>query len=141
MRHDTRQLCEKRARHGAHPHQLAWFYSAAMAEFCTAVDMSVSNRNRGSPLSKWQWSKTVLGIARRADVPGFSTHSLRHLRLTHLAQAGWRVHEIAIYAGHRNPQTTMTYLHISGSDLAARIAHTIQPRDEIIDGTLFRTQC
>lgn len=102
--------------------------------------LSVSNRNRGSPLSKWQWSKTVLGIARRADVPGFSTHSLRHLRLTHLAQAGWRVHEIAIYAGHRNPQTTMTYLHLSGSDLAARIAHTIQPRDEIIDGKLFRTQ-
>ena len=23
--------------------------------------LSVSNRNRGSPLSKWQWSKTVLG--------------------------------------------------------------------------------
>ncbi len=99
--------------------------------------LSVSNRNHGSPLSKWQWSKTVLGIARRADVPGFSTHSLRHLRLTHLARAGWRVHEIATYAGHRNPQTTMTYLHLSGSDLAARLAQTIQPRDQIIDDTLF----
>lgn len=31
VRNGTRQLCGKRACHGAHPHQLAWF--------CSAVDM------------------------------------------------------------------------------------------------------
>lgn len=37
-RHGTRKLCGKRARHGAHPHQLAWFCTAAVADFCAAVD-------------------------------------------------------------------------------------------------------
>ena len=99
--------------------------------------LSTSNRNRGEPLSKWQWSKTVLSIARSAEVSGFSTHTLRHLRLTHLARVGWRLHEIAIYAGHKNPQSTMTYLHLGGAELAQRIAATIQTKDEVVDAALF----
>ena len=81
--------------------------------------------------------KTVQAMAARAEAPEFSTHTLRHLRLTHLARAGWRLHEIATYAGHRNPQTTMTYLHLSGADLAQRIARTVQRRDEATDAALF----
>ena len=99
--------------------------------------LSTSNRNVGAPLSKWQGRKTVQAIAARAEAPGFSTHTLRHLRLTPLARAGWRLHEIATYAGHRNPQTTMTYLHLSGTDLAERIARTVRWRDEAIDAALF----
>ncbi len=37
-RHGKRQLCGKRAGNDAHPHKLAWFCTAAMADFCTAVD-------------------------------------------------------------------------------------------------------
>lgn len=102
-----------------------------------ALFLSVSNRNRGKPLSKWQWSKTIEGIARRAGVANFSTHTLRHLRLTHLARASWRLHEIAAYAGHRNPQSTMTYLHLSGNELTSKIARTMQRKDEAIDAELF----
>ncbi|WOI58091.1 site-specific integrase [Palleronia sp. LCG004] len=100
--------------------------------------LSTSNRNRGASLSKWQWSKTVKTIADRAGVPGFSTHTLRHLRLTHLARAGWRLHEIAAYAGHRNPKSTMTYLHLSGAELTSRIAQTVGPRDESVNAVLFQ---
>ncbi|RWR05213.1 TonB-dependent siderophore receptor [Sinirhodobacter populi] len=42
VRHATRRLRGKRARHGAHPHQLAWFCSAAVADFCAAVDIGYS---------------------------------------------------------------------------------------------------
>jgi integrase len=34
-------------------------------------------------------------------MPQFSTHTLRHLCLTDLARAGWELHAIATFAGHR----------------------------------------
>ena len=99
--------------------------------------LSTSNRNRGAPLSKWQWSKTVRTLAYGADMPSFSTHTLRHVRLTHLARANWRIHEIAAYAGHRNPKSTMTYIHLSGTELTSRIARTVGHKDKKIDDLLF----
>jgi integrase/recombinase XerD len=39
-----------------------------------------------------------------------------------LARAGWDVHEIALFAGHRSTQTTLQYIHLSGRDLAAKLA-------------------
>jgi len=101
------------------------------------VFVSESPRNSGQPISKWSWSKIIEGLAKQADVPGFSTHSLRHLRLTHLAQAGWKLHEISAYAGHRNPQTTLMYLHLSGTDLLCRMAESVQYADDKMDAELF----
>lgn len=83
--------------------------------------LSMSRRNRGQPITLWTWSKVVTGIARRADVPNFSTHTPRHLCLTDLARAGWGVHEIAQFAGHRNIQTTLLYIHVSGRELATKL--------------------
>jgi integrase len=60
----------------------------------------------------------VRQIALRADVPQFSTHTLRHLCLTDLARSGWELHAIATFAGHRNLTTTLQYIHLSGRDLA-----------------------
>jgi integrase len=74
------------------------------------------------PITLWTWSKVVRGIVLRAGVPSFSTHTFRHLCLTDLARAGWELHEIATFAGHRNPATTLLYIHLSGRDLAARLA-------------------
>jgi site-specific recombinase XerD len=68
--------------------------------------LSESRRNYSAPISIWSWSKIVLRIARRAEVPRFTTHTLRHLCLTDLARAGWDIHEIATFAGHRSVQTT-----------------------------------
>jgi site-specific recombinase XerD len=85
--------------------------------------LSLSDRNRAAPITLWSWSKVVRGIALRAGVPRFSTHTLRHLCLTDLARAGWELHTIATFAGHRNPATTLQYIHLSGRDLAAKLAN------------------
>jgi integrase/recombinase XerD len=84
--------------------------------------LSTSRRNRAQPISIWTWSKTVTQIATRADVRQFTTHTPRHLRLTDLARAGWDIHEIATFAGHRSIQTTLLYIHLSGRDLAGKLA-------------------
>lgn len=67
----------------------------------------MSNRNCGAPLGASIWSKTVEGIARRAEAARLSTHTFRHLRLTDLARADWTIDQIAQYAGHRDLATTM----------------------------------
>jgi integrase len=82
--------------------------------------LSESRRNRAQPISLSTWSKAVEGIARRAGVPHFTTHTLRHLCLTDLARSGWSLTELAQFAGHRQPQTTLPYIHLSGRDLAAK---------------------
>ena len=87
-----------------------------------ALFLSESPRNRGQPITRWTWSKVVRGIALRAGVPQFSTHTLRHLCLTDLARSGWDLHTIATFAGHRNLSTTMQYIHLSSRDLAEKMA-------------------
>jgi integrase/recombinase XerD len=87
------------------------------------VFRSESDRNKAMPISFWTWSKVVRGIANQAGVPQFSTHTLRHLRLTDLARAGWEIHELATFAGHRSVQSTLQYVHLSGRELAARLQH------------------
>lgn len=94
-----------------------------------ALFRSSSNRNRGAPLSPWSWNKTVQRLAGRAALPRFSTHTFRHLRLTHLARAGWQIHEIMKYAGHQQVETTMIYIHLSGRDVEAKLAGTLQSVD------------
>ena len=83
--------------------------------------LSESRRNYSAPISIWSWSKITLRVARRAGVPRFTTHTLRHLCLTDLARAGWDIHEIATFAGHRSVQTTLLYIHLSGRDLARKL--------------------
>jgi site-specific recombinase XerD len=85
--------------------------------------LSMSDRNRAEPVTPWTWSKVVMIIALRAGVSRFSTHTTRHLCLTDLARAGWELHAIAAFAGHRSPATTMQYIHLSGRDLAAKLAN------------------
>ena len=87
--------------------------------------LSESRRNYSAPLSIWSWSKIALRIARHAGVPRFTTHTLRHLCLTDLARAGWDIHEIAAFAGHRSVQTTLLYIHLSGRDLARKLTATM----------------
>jgi integrase/recombinase XerD len=88
--------------------------------------LSVSNRNAGRALSIWSWSKTVAGVARVSGVLRFTTHTLRHLCLTDLARAGWDIHEIATFAGHRSLASTLLYIHLSGRELASKLATTMQ---------------
>lgn len=84
--------------------------------------LSESRRNRARPVTIWTWSKVMNALAVRAGVPRFATHTPRHLCLTDLARTGWDIHEIARFAGHRSIQTTVLYIHLSGRDLAAKLA-------------------
>src|SRR5437879_10556337 len=84
--------------------------------------LSESRRNYAEAISIWSWSKIVLQISKRAKVTRFTTHTLRHLCLTDLARAGWDIHEIAAFAGHRSVQTTLLYIHLSGRDLSRKLA-------------------
>jgi integrase len=87
--------------------------------------LSESRRNKARPISLWTWTKVIEAIAARAGVPQFTTHTLRHLCLTDLARAGWDIHEIAAFAGHRSILTTLQYIHLSGRDLAAQYERSI----------------
>ncbi|MFH9561472.1 tyrosine-type recombinase/integrase [Streptomyces globisporus] len=88
--------------------------------------LSESRRNYGQPLSLWTWSKVVRGIALAAGVPRFSTHTTRHLCLTDLARIGWELHAIASFAGHRHTDSTLQYIHLSGRDLADKLARGME---------------
>jgi site-specific recombinase XerD len=91
--------------------------------------LSESHRNRAHQLSARMWSHVVEHIAARAGVPQFTPHTLRHLRLTHMARADLDIHHIATYAGHKSLQTTMEYIHLSGRDLVAPISQSLADID------------
>ena len=84
--------------------------------------LSESRRNYAQPITLWTWSKVVRRIADAAELPRFTTHTLRHLCLSDLARAGRDLHEIARFAGHRNVSVTQQYIHLSGRDLAEKLA-------------------
>lgn len=84
--------------------------------------LSESRRNHAEPIGRWTWSKVVRRIAVSASLARLSTHTLRHLCLTDLARAGWDLHEIALFAGHRNLSVTQQYIHLSGRDLAEKMS-------------------
>jgi site-specific recombinase XerD len=88
--------------------------------------LSESRRNWTQPITLWTWSKVIRALAVRAGVPRFSTHTPRHLCLTDLARSSWELHEIACFAGHRNPATTLQYIHLSGRDLAAKLGQSME---------------
>lgn len=87
--------------------------------------LSESHRNFAHPLSLVMWSKIVQRLAECADLPRFTTHTPRHLRLTHLARAHLDLHQIATYAGHRSLQTSMQYIHLSGVELNEAVSRSL----------------
>lgn len=107
-----------------------------LAPRTSALFVSESHRNRACALTTSAWSKAVAGIAARAGVPRFTPHTLRHLRLTHMARAGMGIHEIATYAGHRSLQTTALYIHLSGVELAGRIATRMAGFEDTVEEAL-----
>jgi len=87
--------------------------------------VSFSNRNLGRPITVWAWAKTITDVALTSGVGRFTTHTQRHLCLTDLARAGWDIHEIAAFAGHRSLASTLQYIHVSGRELSSKLATTM----------------
>lgn len=92
-----------------------------MVERQSLLFLSESRRNKNKPITYWSWSKIMLRMARRAGLPQFTPHTLRHLCLTDLARAGWGLHEIATFAGHQSLDTTLLYIHLSGRELSDKM--------------------
>jgi len=87
--------------------------------------LSESHRHTAGPLSLVMWSKVVQKIASRVGLARFTTHTPRHLRLTHMARAHMDLHQIATYAGHASVQTTMLYIHLSGVELTEAVRRSL----------------
>jgi integrase/recombinase XerD len=87
--------------------------------------LSESHRNTASPLAPVTWSKIVQKMAQLAGLPQFTTHTPRHLRLTHMARAHMDLHQIALYAGHASLQTSMLYIHLSGVELTEAVSRSL----------------
>lgn len=98
--------------------------------------LSESHRNFGQPLSLVMWSKVVEGVADRCHLTQFTTHTTRHLRLTHLARAHLDLHQIATYAGHRSLETTMQYIHLSGVELTEAVSRSLAGFESWIERVL-----
>jgi site-specific recombinase XerD len=128
----TKNRLERMVPYSAHTSNLYQEYVAERRHFGNSrgrLFLSSSRRNPGEPLSFWMWSKSVRQFAKESGVLLFTTHTLRHLRLTDLARAGWDVHEIATFAGHRSIQTTLGYIHLSGRELATKLEQTLAAVD------------
>ena len=122
----TKSRRERMVPYSATAGELLRAYLAHRAKISRArgpLFLSESRRNCAKPLTPWTWSKVIRRIALTAGVPRFGTHTLRHLCLTDLARAGWELHAIATFAGHRHPATTLQYIHLSGRELSAKLAH------------------
>lgn len=98
--------------------------------------LSESPRNTASPLALVTWSKIVQRMAGRAGLPQFTTHTPRHLRLTHLARAHMDLHQISLYAGHASLQTTMIYIHASGVELTEAVSKSLATFEHWIELSL-----
>jgi integrase/recombinase XerD len=98
-----------------------------------ALFLSESNRNRASPLGVSAWTKVIERIADTVGLPAFTTHTVRHRRLTDLAVSGWQLHEIAAYAGHTDQSVTLQYIHLSGRELGPKLLRTMAAVDKRLE--------
>ena len=42
----------------------------------------------------------------------YTSHDFRHTKITELANAGLPTKSMQMYVGHKNPATTMRYIHV-----------------------------
>ena len=98
--------------------------------------LSESHRNVSNPLALVTWSKVVQKLAARAGLPRFTTHTPRHLRLTHMARAHMELHQIATYAGHKSLSSTMLYIHLSGVELTEAVSKSLAGFEHWIETSL-----
>ncbi|WP_324680727.1 site-specific integrase [Hymenobacter sp. GOD-10R] len=83
--------------------------------------LSNSRSNKNEPITIWTWSKVIRATGLRTGLLEFRTHTMRHLRITHLVQAGVDLYTIAKLVGHKNPATTMRYTHLRPEQLAVKV--------------------
>ena len=74
--------------------------------------LSLSNRTRGTRLSRRSISQVVRGKIREVGAVGkVSPHSLRHSAITQAIQGGARPMQVRALARHQSFETTLNYIH------------------------------
>jgi len=56
-------------------------------------------------------------LAKKAEIPEFTTHRLRHTAATRMIQKGVPIAHVSVALGHDDPATTMKYVKVSAEDL------------------------
>ncbi len=86
------------------------------------VFLSESQRNPGAPLSIGTVNDVVARLRGRVGLPLLHPHTFRHLRCTVLRRAGVDLGDIALFAGHRQVETTKLYAQLAPIELGQRVA-------------------
>lgn len=93
------------------------------------IFLSESTRNPGSPLSVGAFDEIIERVRQRVRLPALTPHTLRHQRCTMLKRAGVNLDDIALFAGHKNTNTTRLYIHLAPGELGRRIQSKVEPFD------------
>jgi len=63
-------------------------------------------------------------IAKRIGMPDLKPHVLRHTRLTELAKMGLDLIDLAKFAHHKSPSSTLIYIHLAHKDIVEKLKRT-----------------
>jgi integrase/recombinase XerD len=93
------------------------------------IFLSESTRNPGRPLSVGAFDEIMERVRERVELPALTPHTLRHQRCTMLKRAGVNLDDIALFAGHKNTNSTRLYIHLAPTELSNRIHTKVEPFD------------
>jgi integrase/recombinase XerD len=91
--------------------------------------LSQSTQNPGKPLAPGALNDIIEELRACLNLPQLTPHTLRHHRLTTLKRAGMTLDDIALFAGHKDLETTRLYLHIAPVELAREVRERTKPFD------------
>jgi integrase/recombinase XerD len=103
------------------------------------IFLSESTRNPGRPLAVGAFDEIVERVRDRVGLPALTPHTLRHQRCTILKRAGVNLDDIALFAGHKNVDSTRLYIHLAPVELSQRIRSKVEPFDAPIRALVEQT--
>lgn len=103
------------------------------------VFLSESTRNPGRPLSVGAFDEIIERIRELVHLPALTPHTLRHQRCTMLKRAGVSLDDIALFAGHKNVNSTRLYIHLAPVELSRRIRSKAEVFDAPIAALVAQT--
>jgi len=95
--------------------------------------LSESTQNPGKPLAPGALNDIIEELRVSLNLPQLTPHTLRHHRLTTLKRAGVALDDIALFAGHKDLETTRLYLHIAPVELAREVRERTKPFDTFME--------
>jgi len=101
--------------------------------------LSESTRNPGRPLAIGAFDEIMERVRDRVGLSALTPHTLRHQRCTMLKRAGVSLDDIALFAGHKNVNSTRLYIHLAPVELSQRLRAKVEPFDAPIRTLIEQT--